>query len=78
MTYDELLREKVQNWGHDEDAVVPMIYVVYFENDEWDDYDRFDNEDEAYAFMEEMIEKYNCKCRIEEKEDWDKWHEMYD
>ena len=73
MNYDE----KNWDWGQ-QDEVIPMIYTVYFENDEWDDHDNFDNYDEAIDFMEEMTEKHGCKCRLEEREDWDKWHEMYD
>ena len=77
MTYDELLYEKVANWGHDTDKIMPMLYRVYYENDEWDDHDTFENEDEAEQFMEEMTNKYNCICRIEEIEDREKYYEMY-
>lgn len=59
MTYDELLYEKVRDWGHDCDEPSRYEYTVYCERDGGDGYmdeldESFDTLDEALDFQDEM------------------------
>lgn len=58
MTWDELLQEKVQNWGCESEEKSDYEYTVYLERDDGDGYmdeldKSFDNLDEALDFRDE-------------------------
>lgn len=60
MTYDELLQEKVQDWGYDCDEPSDYEYTVYCVRDGGDGYmnemdKSFDNLDDALDFKDSMI-----------------------
>lgn len=60
MTYDEVLREKIQDWGHDCEVDSNYEYTVYCERDGGDGFldeedESFDNLDDALDYRDEMI-----------------------
>lgn len=68
MMYDELLREKVADWGYDCEENNHYEYTVFCSKDGNDGYmdecdETFDNKDEALNYRDEMI-KNGWECRI--------------
>ena len=60
MTWDELLQEKVQDWGYEQKEDSGYEYTVYLERDGGDGYmdeldESFDNLDDALDFRDEKI-----------------------
>ena len=60
MMWDEMLQEKVQDWGYEQEEDSGYEYTVYLERDGGDGYmdeldESFDNLDDALDFRDEKI-----------------------
>lgn len=60
MTWDEMLQEKIQDWGYEQEKDSSYEYTVYLERDGGDGYmdeldESFDNLDDALDFRDEKI-----------------------
>lgn len=68
MTWDELLQEKVQDWGYKQEEESNYEYTVYLERDGGDGYmdeldESFDNLDDALDFRDEKVaEGWEVHC----------------
>lgn len=68
MTWDEMLQEKVQDWGYEQEENSGYEYTVYLERDGGDGYmdeldESFDNIDDALDFRDEKVaEGWEVRC----------------
>lgn len=68
MTWDEMLQEKVQDWGYEQEENSDYEYTVYLECDGGDGYmdeldESFDNIDDALDFRDEKVaEGWEVRC----------------